>query len=875
MDQSELHALEARCVHDAPPPCSANCPLGVDVRGVLEAVAARRFDDGLQLLTARVLLPALLCRVCEEPCRSACTRNSTGGSLQVRAVEATCVAYGAHAKTRRVPPRRGTATVVGGGLAGMMAALDIALRGYRVRLLEAAGELGGRLRRDPRASSDAVDAAAARLERAGVRIELGRAVDAGALRALAGEAGVVCLACDVAAPPPGNRVVAAERVTAADRVVVAHAGRDTSYIAAAAAGRRAASAADLLLRGLPVPAAGAALRPALPAGFGARAPRKEAVIAADSSLGLDPAEATAEASRCLSCACRECMDACLFLDRSATSPKALLREINNNLVVTPGMGYRASKAVINACRLCGLCAEVCPADIDFGEVCRAARRGLHERSAMPPAVHEALLRDVVASNGLGFALARPQPGMAHSRFAFFPGCQLPASRPEPTRAAYEFLTDQLEGGVGLLLGCCGAPAAWAGRDDESGQALDAIGRAWEALARPTLIVACPSCIRALTEGRPDIPRASLWEVLARGTRGSSLSASGSGEARPWPPLAVHDPCAARHDEASRKAVRRLLEAAGCDHRDLPRSGRLAECCGFGGLQRVADPELAAAALASLIAADQREFVTTCAMCRDQFAAAGKAAWHMLDVLFGAPLPSEGQATGAERAAERGPSWSARRAARERFARELLRDLWYEDPRREIPQNEDLRDEVLRHEGLRDDRSRNGALGPERAAGPRIVIPASVRRALDEAFVYENDVLAVVAAAESEGPRFALHAGGRHLAARGRPGSVTYWVDYVRTSGGLAVSHVYSHRMQVLGVVTTAAAVAQLPSAGLADGVACEACGLDLAVRPVSLTYLGATFAVELPACPSCGAVFVSEEVAIGRMREVEMSLEDK
>ena len=85
-------------------------------------------------------------------------------------------------------------------------------------------------------------------------------------------------------------------------------------------------------------------------------------------------------------------------------------------------------------------------------------------------------------------------------------------------------------------------------------------------------------------------------------------------------------------------------------------------------------------------------------------------------------------------------------------------------------------------------------------------------------------------------------------------------------------------MEVVGVVDAATGSAGLPGAGEAagaDGVSCEACGLDLAARPVRLTYLGATFDVELPACPSCGAVFVSPEVATGRMREVEMSLEDK
>ncbi|HOI94695.1 MAG TPA: hypothetical protein PK250_08320 [Syntrophobacter fumaroxidans] len=44
---------------------------------------------------------------------------------------------------------------------------------------------------------------------------------------------------------------------------------------------------------------------------------------------------------------------------------------------------------------------------------------------------------------------------------------------------------------------------------------------------------------------------------------------------------------------------------------------------------------------------------------------------------------------------------------------------------------------------------------------------------------------------------------------------------------------------------------------------------------VNVSYLGSSFPVDLPRCPRCGLVFVPEELALGRMAEVERLLEDK
>ncbi|MCU0493926.1 MAG: hypothetical protein MUD01_20235 [Chloroflexaceae bacterium] len=56
---------------------------------------------------------------------------------------------------------------------------------------------------------------------------------------------------------------------------------------------------------------------------------------------------------------------------------------------------------------------------------------------------------------------------------------------------------------------------------------------------------------------------------------------------------------------------------------------------------------------------------------------------------------------------------------------------------------------------------------------------------------------------------------------------------------------------------------------------CGRCQVPLQVRRVNVAYLGNAFPVELLRCPQCGLTFVPEELALGKMAEVEQALEDK
>lgn len=56
---------------------------------------------------------------------------------------------------------------------------------------------------------------------------------------------------------------------------------------------------------------------------------------------------------------------------------------------------------------------------------------------------------------------------------------------------------------------------------------------------------------------------------------------------------------------------------------------------------------------------------------------------------------------------------------------------------------------------------------------------------------------------------------------------------------------------------------------------CANCNLPLQAGQVTVAYLSNAYPVDLLRCPRCGLVFVPEELALGKMAEVERALEDK
>jgi rubredoxin len=63
---------------------------------------------------------------------------------------------------------------------------------------------------------------------------------------------------------------------------------------------------------------------------------------------------------------------------------------------------------------------------------------------------------------------------------------------------------------------------------------------------------------------------------------------------------------------------------------------------------------------------------------------------------------------------------------------------------------------------------------------------------------------------------------------------------------------------------------------MASNWVCSKCdGRSLERGSVKVSYMGGVYTVELFRCPGCGLVFVTEELAMGKMAEAEQALEDK
>jgi hypothetical protein len=60
-----------------------------------------------------------------------------------------------------------------------------------------------------------------------------------------------------------------------------------------------------------------------------------------------------------------------------------------------------------------------------------------------------------------------------------------------------------------------------------------------------------------------------------------------------------------------------------------------------------------------------------------------------------------------------------------------------------------------------------------------------------------------------------------------------------------------------------------------DKIKCKKCGVYLEMIEVSAVYLGYRFPVELPGCPSCGRIYVPEDLVRTRIAELETMLEEK
>ena len=730
--KEELEARESLCVHEQPAYCNAACPLKLDTKAMVAALAAGDFSKALQLYEKITPFPYILSAGCEAPCESKCKLCSLGEGIAIRDLEGAALRFGERAKKRGLLRKKTKKVAVyGADLFSLFLAGELAKKMYPVTMYCSEADASELIAACvPSLKVDAREASAVDLKKIDIKFEWS-ADPVAAHAETASKFDLICASYSIAQRRfPGIAVDEAVMVCRENNLIT---GQTQGVLDAAFGAKKAALSADRLAQNLdPSNTRGeeGSVETRLYTNLEGVAPSKRIAI-------LDRETAIAEASRCIQCHCDECVKGCAFLQHFNKFPRILTREIYNNVSII--MGDHMMNRPINACSLCGQCKVLCPNGYDMAEVCQMARQNMVYTDKMSLAVHEFALMDMVFSNDEAF-LCRKQPGYDTCKYVFFPGCQATAIAPATVRAAYLDLCNRLEGGVALMLGCCGAICDWAGRYEMQENTAKFLDEKLAELGNPTIIAGCPTCKKELSRH----VTLGIWDVLE--TIGLPEKAK-----RLEKPVAIHDACGARGDTETQDSIRRIAELMGCTVEATEYERDKSPCCGYGGLTQYTNREVAKKMTDKCLERSELPYLSYCMACRDRFAREGRESMHLLELVYGT-------------SADHCPDISEKRYNRLSLKNELLSEVWNEEA-----ETMDL--------------------------GFTIDYTEEAISMMDDRMILKTDVIRVLQSLRETGE--AILDGETGLCVtRARLGNVTFWVKYTETETGYLVHRAYSHRMTI-------------------------------------------------------------------------------
>lgn len=736
----------------------AACPLKLDTKELIREVAAGNFNKARQLYEKIAMFPLILCSGCAAPCEENCKLREVGDGISIRNIEYAAMKYGEKSKAKGMfrLKKKQKVCIWGSDLFTLFLAGELAQKNYPLTVFcrEASKEeffakcLGAEVQ-------TVVDDTGERtvclpeddvrmqdfkiLNGMDIRFEYSAELTAEKVDELSTQYDVACISLELAEELYGE-VEYDERLMMYFKKNMVIGTEDLSVMEAAFAAKKAALTVDRLAQKLsPDNSRGeeGSQETKLFTNLSAAKELKQIPAEAD---GYTKEDAVREAQRCIQCSCTECIDGCAYLQHYKKFPRVLTREIYNNVSII--MGDHMMNKPINSCSLCGQCTVTCPNGYDMAEICHTARQNMVATDKMPLATHEFALQDMLFSNGEGF-LCKKQPGYEECKYVFFPGCQAVAIAPETVKAAYMDLCGRLEGGVALMLGCCGAICDWAGRMELHDETKAFIDENLKALGNPQVIAGCPMCKKELSYNE-NVDIVGIWDILLEiGLPGKHEKGSSS--------YALHDSCGARGDEHTQSAIRQLVSQMGIELIDTEYSGDRSPCCGYGGLTSYANREVAKEMAEKCLERSDLPYISYCMACRDRFAREGRESRHVLELIYG---------TGAGAP----PDISEKRYNRLTLKNYLLETLWGEE------------------------------IAPVEL-GFELEYTAEALEMMDDRMILKSDVEEVMKFVHETGEAvFDAEAG--LLVSRVRLGNVTFWVKYTETENGYLVHRAYSHRMNV-------------------------------------------------------------------------------
>ncbi len=156
-ERTAIHKAFAQAVPNAyliekqeRPPCIEACPMRQEAAGYVALIGKRKFKEAAKLIRQRNPLASVCGRVCYHPCETECNRSLVDEPVAIQHLKRFALDWAREHKVKIPPPaiaerREEKVAIVGSGPAGLVAAHDLALKGYQVTVFEQWAQLGGML----------------------------------------------------------------------------------------------------------------------------------------------------------------------------------------------------------------------------------------------------------------------------------------------------------------------------------------------------------------------------------------------------------------------------------------------------------------------------------------------------------------------------------------------------------------------------------------------------------------------------------------------------------------------------------------------------------------------------------------------------------
>ena len=738
MKPSDTNAIVENCIHGTPAACSYMCPFGLDARDFLQKAKNGKWAAAYKALRNAVLFPVVVSHLCPAPCKSNCLRGGLGDeAVELPLIERAVIEYTKNKTPVKyvIPPKEQSVAVIGAGASGLACALDLAQKRYLVTLFDKQGGWGGKLREHENFKLFDEDFQL-QFEAVELNMQFGKAVTD--LNSLS-EFDAIYLATGVGGDEFGLlESFNAEHFTTKQSGVFMGGGLCAKpLMESISMGISAARHIAVFLQTGKVDAAVSEKKDCSKHVVGTDEPRMAKILPSP-GCGYTQEEAKSEASRCMGCDCSSCMDSCEMLHKFRKKPRKIATEVYTDTQVSSTFSTRTLTRQTYSCNMCSSCKSVCPEGIDMGELFAMSRRDRFESGAAPLALHDYWLRELDFNTSSASFFAAPEDTC---QYVFYPGCQLGAYKPEHVFSTYEFLKNNLN--CGIYLGCCGAPAFWAGDNARCISNAQAISGTAKTLGNPVFILACTTCQSMFKEFLPGIKTISLYKFLSEN--------AGLSPSSPFKAASVFDPCSARDDSESMAAVRQIAHKAGASLTELPASNL---CCGYGGLVRGGNPGHFKTITQARASMSENPYIVYCANCREVFASQGKACVHVLDIAFGLNSTAEI------------PPVSEKRRNSLYVKSVLMKEL----------NNEVFEPQVNPWDNL------------------TLVIDKELFEQIDRKLISEDDMKEVIYRAQLTGEKFIYESDGSYTACLRRR-VLTYWVKYrILSETEFEIKEAYYHRM---------------------------------------------------------------------------------